>query len=318
MELELLNAKQAKSRSEELMALQMFRPSHRVINFYDTKNNKIILTEYQDWMSTKKEDIGVQCQKFLAVETEEFLDELLALLPPDTHRNDPMLFRATNSGRALFFLINDDHYYVFGLRREMHRIMESEIDGLVLLGEVGASGEFRFSYLPRFGFCIRILSQYDMRMTMSKKRRSFFDLEDEEEDLGSSDVGSQVNYAGMFMLLNARGEAIFECFDGSVDNARLRKFLDTKDKLDEKFARRIQYWSYPMPFDIENPYDRWSRSYHQRNWRAGALPDVTSVTPEVGKGFVTITYRTADKSEATRTEKCCPYAEYSYAESFYR
>lgn len=306
MNLELLTNEQATARSNELLGYQMVRPSHRVVNLYDTKNNTLILTEWQDWMVGKNEDFGLQCQKNLALETGDYIDDIFKMIPTDVRREDPMLFRFGGVNNSLFFLITDNRYFVIGRRKDNNRILENDLDGMELLAEVGAEGEFRFAYLPRFGFCIRALNHYEFRSKQVCRRADFFNSPGEEE----SDFNNHQSYSGLYMLINTRGEAIFEDF--AEDNDLLRIFLGTPNEINDAYARRLRYWAYPTPFDLEGSAGRVSTFYRGYGGNSKSK-GILGTTPNVGAGTVDINYTNG----TTLTKVCVPWCEYAFDETFY-
>ena len=297
MELKLIDKEECASRASEILGMAMFRPAHRVVNFFDKKNGRIYLTEFQDFMAPKKEEFNIQTQKSLAVEIDA--PDIAALLPDGIDLEFAIVYCVHPT---LYFVQVKDRFFAVGQRLNHQRMSEERADGLELIEEVGLDGEFRFVFLPRVGMCIRGLSRYDYR-----GRRHDFEFTADEEEM------NRVSFSGLFHLVRSTGIPVLEEF--GEDEDLVRKFLGATVGGDEESAWRLRNWTYPTFWDGDNePRRRWGKGELLRGrGRFANSARAKDVSFEAGSGKVTVQQFEGED----RVETCTPWLEYSFAETFY-
>jgi hypothetical protein len=305
MKLELLTKEEAAARAGEMLSLPMYRPTHRVCNLFDVKNNKLIITEFQDFLSPKKEEFRSMTSRQLAIPTP--YDDLIGFLPEEWMKADEAKISAWQAS-GLYIVKSEGRYFAIGHRFDNHIAMEKRTDGMEFLGEVGAGGEFRFVYIPRVGMCIRPIGQHELN---DYGHGSMFGGFMRNPD------GRQMNsYSSLIILANDDLTLEFEAF--GVDEAELRKYLDIDETLTESMAWRLRNWQYPSTWDIDTP-DRFQQMRYRRTGldrvkrRVINNKPIKDVRLSIGAGEVIV----VRDDEPDAHEQCVPGLEYAYAETFY-
>lgn len=306
MKVEFVTKEEALSRAAELLSLPLYRPTHRVCNFFDAKNNKVIVTEFHDFLSTKKEEFRSMCSRQIGTITDN--DDLRQFLPDDVDLTLPVRAWAVT---GLYIIAVGDRYFAVGHRFENDKAMESRLDGMAYLGEVSASGEFRFVYIPRVGMCLRCLAAHELNGSGQYSPFNAFG------GMRNDEGRSYNSYTSMIVLVNDDLTVEFNAFDEDADG--LRKFLEVPDTLNEEYSWRLRNWTYPRFWEEE------SSGPHHMRWRTNSPvldrsnqcvninSPVLDVTFKVGTGNVEVKLR----NDRVRKENCVPGLEYAYAETFY-
>lgn len=300
MQVKILTKEETAKRASELLSLPFFRPSHRLVNIFDKKNNTVYITEFQDYMGARKEDFNLSCNRSLAIETDP--SDLVQFLPEDVQdAKDLMAFTAGE----LYFVIANGRYFVVGNSRYNNYIRETRTDGFELLGEVTVDSAFRPVWLPRLGFAIRSLGMMDRRHTDQYFSPSFEPDEPRRRD-----------YSGIFILVNSKGEQIFEdCGADPEQHDQLRAVLDVPREVSADTSWRLRLWAYPNEWEIDGENNYRSRRYDRKKPIRRLLGHgaYTVVNIEPGSGKVELLGRDGVMKEDT----CVPWTEYSYVETFY-
>lgn len=302
MQVKILTKKEAVEIANDLSLFQLYRPSHRVMNFYDRKSNITYITEFQDFMSGHRE-LSLAHSRNLAVETEP--DDLLQFLPEDVRKNKDI--KAFEANTAIFFVVTEGRYFVLGNKYYNNRMLESRVDGVKLLGEVAAGEEFSPVWLPRIGFAIRIIPRHELQ-------RGYPYSPDQEYEVVGNSMMPKDN-SGIFILVNANGDFVFE--SSGEDRKKLHDFLNFPEIKDSNFARQLRYWKYPTPLgeDHETTFYNTRFVYSQKDGeiiRRSNNKKNEELKFKCGSGVVAVS---SFNGEVTMYN-CVPWTEYAFSETF--
>lgn len=220
----VLNKEEAKATGVDLLKFPFFRPSHRIVNFYNPAG-QVIIAEFDDWMALGKEHGYRNTHRLLGIPTDA--SKLTHFLPEDVKvQYDCAAWMTTE----VIVIRNDGKYYIVGHRQYQNDLIQEEFtDGMELLGELSINGEFVPGFVPRHGFVIRA-----QRPKKDKRTDYSFDNDDGPRDR---------EYSFQILLVNEDGTIEMPIFAQSVDN--LVSILSLDDDTRYKRAYRLRHWDYP-------------------------------------------------------------------------
>lgn len=220
----VLSKEEAKAIGVDLLKFPFFRPSHRIVNFYNPIG-QVIITEFDDWMALGKEHTHRSSHRLLGIPTDA--RKLSHFLPEGV---EVMYDCAAWMTTEVIVLRNDGKYYIVGHRQYQQDLIQEEFtDGMELLGELSVNGEFVPGFVPRHGFVIRA-----QRPKKDKHIDYSFD---------NGEPPRNREYSFQILLVNEDGTIEMPIFAQSVKN--LVSILSLDDDTRYKRAFRLRHWDYP-------------------------------------------------------------------------
>ncbi len=220
----VLSKEEAKAIGVDLLKFPFYRPSHRIVNFYNPIG-QVIITEFDDWMSLGKEQQHHRNgHRLLGIPTDPV--KVSRFLPEGVEvQYDCAAWMTTE----VIVIRNDGKYYIVGHRHHQYDMIQEDFtDGMELLGELSINGEFVPGFVPRHGFVIR---------AQRPKKEKHIDYSFDDE------VQRNREYYFQILLVNEDGTIEMPIFAQSVKN--LVSILSLDDDTRYKRAFRLRHWDYP-------------------------------------------------------------------------
>lgn len=220
----VMNKEEAKAIGVDLLKFPFYRPSHRIVNFYNP-SGQVIVTEFDDWMALGKEAHHRSNHRLLGIPTEA--RKLSHFLPEGV---EVMYDCAAWMTTEVIVIRNDGKYYIVGHRQYQQDLIQEEFtDGMELLGELSINGEFVPGFVPRHGFVIRA-------QRPKKDKHIDYSFDNDESPRNRE-------YSFQILLVNEDGVIEMPIFAQSVKN--LVSILSLDDDTRYKRAFRLRHWDYP-------------------------------------------------------------------------